>query len=144
MFKTTLLALLGVLALSACATNGPAAAKKLAFHSRDVGFTQLDMRASETKRNEQASVLEFEDLDPEQGSKLTKGVFRLRSAATVAVQRGYRYFVILNKSQNDEGLLIGLLPTRESDFGEVFGEVYADLSREGILDAQKLGPLQLP
>ena len=29
-------------------------------------------------------------------------------------------------------------------FGEVFGDEYADVSREGILDAEKLGPLNLP
>ena len=140
----TLLALLGVLALGACATVTEPAEETLAFSSGDVGFTQLDMRASETRRNAQASVLEFEDLDPEKGSKLTKGVFRLRSAATVVTQRGFRYFVILNKAQDDDGLLIGLLPSRDADFGEVFGDAYASVSREGILDAQKLGPLKLP
>ena len=140
----TWLALLSVLALSACTNNTVTAEEKLTFNSSDVGFTQLDMRASETRRNEQASVLEVEDLDPEKGSKLTKGVFRLRSAATVVTERGYRYFVILNKAQDDDGLLIGLLPTRDADFGEVFGDAYASVSREGILDARKLGPLKLP
>ena len=140
----TLLALISAMALAACAATGPAPAETLTFHSDEVGFTQLDMRARETKRNAQASVLEFEDLNPDQGSKLTKGIFRLRSAATVVVQRGYRYFVILNKSQDDEGLLLGLLPSREADFGDVFGDDYASVSREGILDAEKLGPLTLP
>ncbi|MDH3712442.1 MAG: hypothetical protein OET44_01180, partial [Gammaproteobacteria bacterium] len=108
------------------------------------GFTQIDMRATETKRNAQASVLEFEDLSPDKGSKLTKGVFRLRTAATVVTRRDYRYFVILNKSDGDQGLLIGLLPSQDADFGDVFGDRYANVSREGILDAHKLGPLQLP
>ena len=144
MFMKTLLALLGAMALSACTTTELVRGEKLNFHSGEVGFTQLDMRVSETKRNAQASVLEFEDLNPDKGSKLTKGVFRLRSAATVVVRRGYRYFVILNKSQDDAGLLIGLLPSREADFGDVFGDTYASVSREGILDAEKLGPLQTP
>lgn len=140
----TILALIGALALAACTATGSTSAQKMTFHSNDVGFTQIDMRASETKRNEQASVLEFEDLNPDKGSKLTKGVFRLRSAATVVTQRGYRYFVILNKSQDDQGLLLGMLPSPEADFGEVFGDVYAGVPREGILDARKLGPLTLP
>jgi hypothetical protein len=135
--------MLGVIALSACATQS-ARVDKLNFHSAEVGFTQIDMRVTETKRNEQASALAFEDLSPEQGSKLTKGLFRLRSAATVADRRGHRYFVILNKAGDDEGLLIGLLPSRDADFGEVFGENYAHVSRQGILDANKLGPLELP
>jgi hypothetical protein len=135
--------MLGAIALAACATK-PVQPEKLNFHSADVGFTQIDMRATETKRNAQASVLEFEDLNPDKGSKLTKGVFRLRSAATVAARRGHRYFVILNKAGDDEGLLIGLLPSQDADFGDVFGEKYADVSRQGILDADKLGPLQLP
>lgn len=139
----TLILMLGAIALSACATQ-PAQVDKLNFRSAEVGFTQIDMRATETKRNEQASALEFEDLNPEKGSKLTKGLFRLRSAATVADRRGHRYFVILNKAGDDEGLLIGLLPSQDADFGEVFGEKYADVSRQGILDANKLGPLELP
>ena len=139
----TLVGLLGAIALTACASE-PVAEEKLSFHSAEVGFTQIDMRASETKRNAQASVLEFEDQNPDQGAKLTKGIFRLRSAATVVVHRGHNFFVILNKSSDEAGYLIGLLPSRNADFGDVFGDEYANVSREGILDAEKLGPLNLP
>ena len=139
----TLFALLTAIALAGCASE-PARDDKLSIHSADVGFTQIDMRATETKRNERASVLEFKDLNPDKGSKLTKGIFRLRSAATVVVHRGHNFFVILNKSSDDEGYLIGLLPSHNADFGEVFGDEYANVSREGILDAEKLGPLNLP
>ncbi len=137
-----LIALIAITLLGACAA-APAKTAKLEFGSGDVGFTQIAMRASETKRNERASVLEFEDLTPDQGSKLTKGIFRLRSAATLATQRGFRYFVILQKTPDDKAYLIGLLPTQDADFSDAFGEVYADVSRAGILDAQKLGPLEI-
>lgn len=142
MLMRTLLAFVGAIALGACATR-PVQAEKLTFDSADVGFTQIVMRTSETQRNEQASVIEFEDLNPEQGSKLTKGVFRLRSAATVASARGYRYFVILQKTSDDNAYMIGLLPERDTDFGEHFGDRFAAVSREGILDAQQLGPLDV-
>lgn len=138
------LALLSALALGACASAPAPEPAPLDFLSAQAGFTQIDMRVTETRRTEQASVLEFVDRNPDKGSKLTKGLFRLRSAATVAERRGYRYFVILNKSGDDDGLLIGLLPSQDADFAEVFGEAYAGVSRNGVLDAAKLGPLQLP
>ena len=70
--------------------------------------------------------------------------FALLRSAEVTLEQGHRYFVILNKAGDDEGLLIGLLPSQDADFGEVFGENYAHVSRQGILDANKLGPLELP
>lgn len=143
MLMKTLLAFTGAIALSACAAAKPVQATKLTFDSADVGYTQIVMRASETQRNEQASVITFEDLNPDQGSKLTKGVFRLRSAATVASARGYRYFVILQTASDDDAYMIGLLPARDTDFGERFGDRFASLSRDGILDAQQLGPLDV-
>lgn len=113
----------------------------LELRSEQVGFVTIRMGVREIERGANASLLAFKDLAPDVGTKLNKGIFRLRAAASLAEHRGYRYFVLLESNPGESQYLVGLLPRADADFGALFGEGYAGMSREGVLDTGKIQPL---
>lgn len=132
-----------VLSVSACMTNmaHDANSQLFSLSSQQAGFVDIDMLAREVSRQPQRSRVEYSDEQPEKGAFISKDIFRLRSLASLAEYRGYRYFLIL-KEEGQNAREVGFVDSPDADLTAALGAEYADFPVSGILSIQDIQPLQ--